>query len=65
MLHTAAAEAAELNPSSGQGSGGGCGPSLRRLGSPDEIANVVTFVVSEEASYVSGVYLPVDGAMMA
>ena len=65
MLHTAAAEAAEMAPASGQGSGGGFGPSHGRMGSADEIANVVTFLVSEEASYVSGGYLPVDGAMMA
>ena len=69
MLHAAAAEAAELysNENGPTGSQGGSGPSLDggRLGSPEEIANVVTFLVSEEASYVSGVFLPVDGAMMA
>lgn len=69
MLHTAAAEAAELNARDDQppASGGGVGPTLDggRMGTADEIASVVTFLVSDEASYVSGVALPVDGAMMA
>ncbi len=70
MLHTAAAEAAELRDESDEPvnrGGGGTGPTLDggRLGTADEIASVVTFLVSDEASYVSGVYLPVDGAMMA
>ena len=70
MLHTAAAEAAELYRDQDEpvgGRGGSTGPTLDggRLGTPDEIANAVTFLVSDEASYISGVFLPVDGAMMA
>ena len=32
-----------------------------RLASPDEIANVVTFVLSERASWINGANIPVDG----
>lgn len=38
---------------------------LQRLGTPQEIANVVLFLASDMASYVSGVALPIDGGMMA
>jgi 3-oxoacyl-[acyl-carrier protein] reductase len=34
---------------------------LRRIGVPDDIANVVAFLVSDDASYVSGQTLYVDG----
>ena len=36
---------------------------LGRLGDPDEIAKVVSFLVSDEASYVAGVELYVDGGV--
>lgn len=35
---------------------------LGRFGTPEEVANVVAFVCSEQASFLNGVSLPVDGA---
>lgn len=34
---------------------------LRRLGQPEDIANAICFLASEEAGYISGVVLQVDG----
>ena len=36
-----------------------------RVGEPDELAGPIVFLVSELASYVTGVVLPVDGGLMA
>ncbi len=38
---------------------------LGRLGSPEDIANAFLFLASEEASYITGVILSVDGLMRA
>ena len=34
---------------------------LRRIGQPEDIANAFLFLASEEASYITGVVLKVDG----
>lgn len=36
---------------------------LRRVGTPDDIANAVSFLVSDEASFITGHALAVDGGM--
>jgi NAD(P)-dependent dehydrogenase (short-subunit alcohol dehydrogenase family) len=36
---------------------------LGRMATPDEIANVVTFLSSSKASYVTGVVIGMDGAL--
>lgn len=41
------------------------GVALGRIGDPHEIANVVRFLASEEASYVTGASLLVDGGLTA
>src|SRR6202521_3600262 len=38
---------------------------MKRTGKPDEIANAALFLLSDEASFVSGAALPVDGAATA
>jgi 3-oxoacyl-[acyl-carrier protein] reductase len=36
---------------------------LKRLGQPEEIANVYAFLASDEASYVNGAVIEVSGGM--
>src|SRR5262249_11544167 len=38
---------------------------LRRTGLPEEVASAVAFLASEDASYITGVILPVDGGRLA
>ena len=38
---------------------------LRRMGQPEDIANAFAFLASDEASYITGVVLSVDGMMRA
>jgi NAD(P)-dependent dehydrogenase (short-subunit alcohol dehydrogenase family) len=38
---------------------------LKRLATPEEIAHVIAFVASPDASYMTGASIPVDGGMLA
>jgi NAD(P)-dependent dehydrogenase (short-subunit alcohol dehydrogenase family) len=38
---------------------------VKRLAAPEEIAHVIAFVASPEASYMTGASIPVDGGMIA
>jgi NAD(P)-dependent dehydrogenase (short-subunit alcohol dehydrogenase family) len=38
---------------------------MSRVGQPVEVAKAVVFLASDEASYVTGVLLPVDGGFLA
>jgi NAD(P)-dependent dehydrogenase (short-subunit alcohol dehydrogenase family) len=38
---------------------------VKRLGTPEEIAHVIAFVASANASYMTGATIPVDGGMIA
>ncbi len=38
---------------------------MRRLGSPDEVAAAIAFLASDEASFITGAILPVDGGYLA
>jgi NAD(P)-dependent dehydrogenase (short-subunit alcohol dehydrogenase family) len=38
---------------------------LGRLGKPEEVAHAVLFLASEEASFITGTELIIDGGMLA
>jgi NAD(P)-dependent dehydrogenase (short-subunit alcohol dehydrogenase family) len=38
---------------------------MKRVGQPDEVANAVLFLASDESSFVTGAALPVDGGYLA
>jgi NAD(P)-dependent dehydrogenase (short-subunit alcohol dehydrogenase family) len=38
---------------------------LKRYGTPDEVAALVTFLCSADAAYITGAIYPVDGGSMA
>ena len=37
----------------------------KRLGTPKDVANAVLFLASDEASFITGTALTVDGGMLA
>jgi NAD(P)-dependent dehydrogenase (short-subunit alcohol dehydrogenase family) len=51
----------EITATGGTAHGIGRGSDEGRTGRPDEIANAALFLLSDEASFVTGVALPVDG----
>ncbi|TMB96134.1 MAG: SDR family oxidoreductase, partial [Chloroflexi bacterium] len=38
---------------------------LGRVGEPDDIANATMFLASDQASWITGAVLPVDGGLLA
>ena len=38
---------------------------LGRVGSADDVASLVVFLLSDEASWMTGAVVPIDGGMMA
>ncbi|MDQ6740821.1 MAG: SDR family oxidoreductase, partial [Actinomycetota bacterium] len=50
--------------SSPSGAGYAAKVPMKRLGRPDEIANAATWLIPDEASFVTGVVLPVDGGTL-
>lgn len=38
---------------------------LGRMATPDEVANVIRFLMSDDASYVNGAVIPIDGGLTA
>jgi NAD(P)-dependent dehydrogenase (short-subunit alcohol dehydrogenase family) len=38
---------------------------LARIGAPDDVANAVLFLASDEASWITGTCLTVDGGLLA
>lgn len=39
-------------------------PLKNRLGTPEEVAGVVTFLASDAASYLTGILIPIDGGLL-
>ena len=37
---------------------------MKRIGRPEEYANLVCFLASEQASYITGTNIPIDGGLL-
>ena len=61
---TDALAAGEANPAAAKAALGVAIP-LGRLGRPEEVASAVAFLCSDEASFITGVALPVRGGFLA
>ena len=64
MLRATAALASPADPEATLAAWGGKHP-MGRIGRPGEIADVVLFLASEKASFITGEYVCVDGGLMA
>lgn len=38
---------------------------MKRFGTPQEVANLIAFLVSDQTSYITGQIFPVDGGFLA
>ena len=38
---------------------------MKRIGQPEEVANTIAWLLSDEASYINGTYVEIDGGMQA
>jgi 3-oxoacyl-[acyl-carrier protein] reductase len=38
---------------------------LARFGRPEEVANLIAFLLSDDASYITGIEVPIDGGWLA
>lgn len=38
---------------------------MKRVGTPDEVANVILFLASDKASYITGADIAIDGGWTA
>ena len=41
------------------------GDTIRRLGTPDEVGKLVTFLASDDSSFITGETIRIDGGVMA
>lgn len=66
-LHPGGIRTPTFQPLTGPGGAGGALPQvpMRRLGEPDEVACAALFLVSDDASYITGAELFVDGGLSA